>query len=269
METFQILVTPTKQAMVRIAGHEILAIYTADGKIGAGVRMICDLLGLARPPQMHKLQTDPDFRDCLILAKVEIAGQKRLAYFIIAEFIPLWLKGIHSSKVAPQARETLEEFRSVAVETLRAFFSPETRAKQQSAPPKPPPSSPPAQDASEVSEYDMLRAVIHRMEEKDRQKEARFAHQEAWLARLERKQDEELAQVWAAIRKLSAAPESRLADEHEEMLHILLYCAHRITSQPMEELEREALAAAGVAEAGQVREAAWNRVMAWLLPLLG
>ncbi|HEY7419092.1 MAG TPA: phage antirepressor N-terminal domain-containing protein, partial [Ktedonobacteraceae bacterium] len=136
MRTSPTLIIPARQAMVRIAGYEVLSICTANGSVAAGVRMICDLLGVARPPQMHKLQVDPDFRDSLILARVEIAGKQRVAYFIIAEFIPLWLKGIHPSKVAPEARETLQEFRNVAVQTLRAFFFPEAKAQQQSAPPK-------------------------------------------------------------------------------------------------------------------------------------
>src|SRR5262249_37168640 len=122
-----------------------------------------------------KLQTDPDFRDCLILAKVEIAGKKRVAYFIIAEFIPLWLKGIHPSKVAPEARETLAEFRSVAVQTLRAFFFPESKAQQQSAAPKQEPAQAlPAQDDGSLSVYDLHRALISRMEQEDREKEARL-----------------------------------------------------------------------------------------------
>lgn len=135
MKTSHTPVIPARQAMVRIAGYDILSICMANGTIGAGVRMICDLLGVDHPGQVRKLQADSAFHDCFILAKVEIAGKQRVTRFIIAEFIPLWLKEIHPSKVKPEARETLIEFQRVAVQALRAFFFPEARA-QQSAPPK-------------------------------------------------------------------------------------------------------------------------------------
>lgn len=154
MKISQTPIVPVKQAMVRIAGYDILAICMADGNTAAGLRMICDLLGVDRVGQLRKLQVDPAFRGCLILARVEIAGKQQVARFIIAEFIPLWLKGIHPSKVAPEARETLEEIRSVAVDALRAFFFPETKAQPQAAPPKDEPkrSAPPRQEP----DYDAL-----------------------------------------------------------------------------------------------------------------
>ncbi|HEY7123791.1 MAG TPA: phage antirepressor N-terminal domain-containing protein [Ktedonobacterales bacterium] len=175
METSQILITPDKQAMVRIAGYEVLSICMANGNIGAGVRMICDLLGVDLRGQMRKLQADPAFRDSLVLAKVEIAGKQRAAYFIIAEFIPLWLKEIHPSKVAPEARETLAEFQRVAVQTLRAFFFPETKAQQQSAPPKEPTPTPlPTPDETALSLPETLQAVGMHIIQKNQQLETRL-----------------------------------------------------------------------------------------------
>jgi hypothetical protein len=271
--------------MVRIAGYEVLSICTADGSVAAGVRMICGLLGIHYLRQLRKLQTDPDFRDCLILAKVEIAGQQRVVWFIIAESIPLWLKGIHPSKVAPEARETLEEFRSVAVQTLRAFFFPETREPpKQSAPPKPEPPQPPLPppDAPPVSMFDMLRTVINSMEQEHHEIQA-------WKARLTTVEQEQRVladQHTKAQRQLQAlqtevlalqtarkdsppAADAALSGEHEEVLYVLLYCAELITGQPEEDLGRELLAKAGVQEMGQIREADWFDMVVWLVKRLG
>ncbi len=205
MEMSETLVTPAKQAMVRIAGYEVLAICMANGNIGAGVRMICDVLGVDRLGQLRKLQTDPDFRDCLILAKVEIAGKKRMAYFIIAEFIPLWLKGIHPSKVSPEARETLEEFRNVAVQTLRAFFFPQTKGQPQAAPPKdepkqsaPPKQEPEAQSALPLPEeerdyWDHIVLGYDGLERHIRGLDAFQKRAEAWMVRVQQYFDEDAA----------------------------------------------------------------------------
>jgi hypothetical protein len=130
-----------------------MAVLFENNSIGASVRMTCDLLGVDHRDQIRKIRADRAIHDSLVLAIVETEGGPQETNVIIAEAIPLWLKGIHPSKVAPEARETLEEFRNVAVETLRAFFFPETREQpRQSAPPKlepeaqplPPPKAEPA-----------------------------------------------------------------------------------------------------------------------------
>jgi hypothetical protein len=129
MKASQAPVMPIKQAMVSIAGHVILAVLFADNSIGAAFHMICDLIGVDRRGQTRKVQADPAIYDSLILTTIQ-------TNVIIAEAIPIWLKGIQPGRVSPAARETLIEFQRVAVQTLRAFFFPETREQPQAAPPK-------------------------------------------------------------------------------------------------------------------------------------
>lgn len=135
MKVSQTPVTPVKQAMVKIAGHNILAVVFDDNSIGAGVRMICDLLGVHHIAQLRKIRADRAIHDKLILATVQTAGGPHETNVIIAEAIPIWLKGIEPSRVSPEARQTLMEFQRVAVDALRTFFFPEAKA-QPSAPPK-------------------------------------------------------------------------------------------------------------------------------------
>ncbi len=136
METSQTPVTPIRQAMVNIAGHRVLGVLLEGGHVAASLRMICDLLGLSYPAQMRKIRADRAIQDSLILAVVKTAGGPQETNVIIAEAIPIWLAHIHENKVAPEVRDTLIEFQRVAVQTLRAFFFPEEKTRQQSAPPK-------------------------------------------------------------------------------------------------------------------------------------
>ncbi len=288
METSQTPVIPIRQAMVRIAGYEVLSICMANDSIGAGVRMICGLLGVSYPRQLRKLQSDPDFRDCLIMARVEIAGQQRVAYFIIAEFIPLWLKGIHPSKVAPEARETLEEFRSVAVQTLRAYFFPQTNAQPQAASPRQPPPQPPQPSpaAPAVSVFDMLRAIGGQIVEVANRMEQEYREMEAWRNRMERQHDqevewmtdakhqmllqrEEMEIFWSIVLGKASATEDALSADHHQTLEFLLRYHQRVTGQPRAQIQRELLMAVGVADLSHLQEKDWKQIVTWFRQRLG
>jgi hypothetical protein len=154
METSQTPVIPVKQAMVNIAGHSVLGVLLEGGYVAASLRMICDLINVDYMGQMRKIRADRAIYDSLILATVETAGGPQETNVIIAEAIPIWLKAIQPSRVSPAARETLIEFQRVAVQTLRAFFFPETKAgPAQSAPPKEAPaqSAPPKEEPEPAS----------------------------------------------------------------------------------------------------------------------
>ncbi|HEY7124925.1 MAG TPA: phage antirepressor N-terminal domain-containing protein [Ktedonobacterales bacterium] len=303
VKTSRTPIIPFKQAMIRIAGYEILAICTADGNTAAGVRMICDLLGVDRPSQIHKLQTDSAFRDCLILAQVEIAGKQRVAHFIIAEFIPLWLKGIEPSRVKPEARETVEELRSVAVQALRAFFFPGAKTQQQSTPlPKPEAHPLPPPDLTSVSVYDLLRAIARHTEtvanhleqehgemeawkvEIDRavinRLEQEHREMEAWKAQIDRQRDQEAAWkaemqhqlqlqreqtevLWSVVLGNASASEEALSADQQQALQLLLHHQHKLTGQPRATIQRELLAVVGVAGLSHLQQKDWKQVLAW------
>jgi hypothetical protein len=224
--------------------------------------MICDLLGVDRPTQMHKLQTDSAFRDCLILARVEIGGQQRTAHFISAEFITLWLKGIHPSKVAPEVRETLEEFRSVAVQTLRAFFFSETKGQPHSASPKQEPKAAPLpqQDEQPPTAPELLRRAAARMEQDQREAAA-------WQAEIQRSVRflaEEREALWLVVTHHAPAFPGALSADHLRTLHLLLRACHLVNGQPIGDLEHELATLLGVAQISQIQEAAWERLLAWV-----
>ena len=276
METSQTPVTPARQAIVRIAGHKVLAVCTADGTIAAGFRMICVLLDVDYMGQMRKLQVDPAFRDALILAKVEIAGKKRVAYFIIAEFIPLWLKGIHPNKVAPNARQTLAEFQRVAVQTVRAFFFFNAQAQQRSAP-KQGPAQSSARPKEEQQEHGRLPSPgeppltglkhlhlgVESIGAKERQQDQRLDKHDRLLKGL----DEEVGVLRDQVTDL--AETGPLVFAHQIELQTRLKALEHQTGEGRGVLERKLADTFGVEVVEQLAEGFWSRIVVWFSQQLG
>lgn len=265
METSKTPVIPIRQAIVKIAGHNVLGVLLTGNRIAASSRMICDLLGIDHRTQIRKILADRAIYDSLLLAQVEIAGKKRVANVIIAEAIPIWLAHIHENKVAPEARETLMEFQRVAVQTLRAFFFPETRAQPKSAPPKQEPESAPLPPPQEppVSELDYFRLGIEGIGRKEAKQDARLD-----------KHDQQIAMVIEEVDRIAEqvtdlAETGPLEWEHKIELRIRLQALEYQTGQPGFVLGRELVATFGVEVIEQLPEARWGQIVAWFKKRLG
>jgi hypothetical protein len=275
METTRTPITPVRQAFVEIAGHRVLAFVLPSGQIAAAFRMICNMLGVDHRRQVRRVQADSAIAEHLLLVKVEIVGATQEMNVIVAEAIPLWLASIHESKVAPEARETLAEFQRVAVETLRAFFFPETREPpKHSAPPKPEaqPLPPPEEAPSSIPA--LLRALADRIEQeqhvlaeqqasRDREHNEEMAYR-AEIQRRLRLLEEEQDAAWVVITANSPAAPGALNGEHQRTLHLLLHALHLIAGKSIAALEEELAALMHVADVHQIQETAWDRVFAWL-----
>ncbi len=270
METSKTPVIPIRQAIVKIAGHNVLGVLLTGNRIAASSRMICDLLGIDHRTQIRKILADRAIYDSLLLAQVEIAGKKRVANVIIAEAIPIWLAHIHENKVAPEARETLMEFQRVAVQTLRAFFFPETREPPHSAPPKqeaeplPPPQEPP------LTGLEHLHIGIESIGQKERQHDARLKQHAARLDKHEARIEmifEEVARVEDQVTDL--AETGPLVWEHQIVLRTRLEALEHQTGQTTGALKRELAATFGVEVIEQLPEARWGQIVAWFQQRLG
>ncbi|HEY7125782.1 MAG TPA: phage antirepressor N-terminal domain-containing protein [Ktedonobacterales bacterium] len=266
METSKTPVIPIRQAIVNIAGHNVLGVLLTGNRVAASTRMICDLLGVDHRTQIRKILANRAIYDSLLLAQVEIAGRKRVANVIIAEAIPMWLAHIHESKVAPEARETLIEFQRVAVQTLRAFFFPETREQSQSAPPKPEPVAAPIPPPQEppLSGLDHIHIGIDSIGQKEMEQDAR-------LDRLEKQRAGDYKVLEILCEQISDLMDAdgSLAWEHQIVLHTRLKALEHHSGQSRGALERELADTFGVQVIEQLPEASWGRIMAWFEQRLG
>lgn len=105
---------------VPFQGHEIEAV--GDGPvIRVVIRRICEALGIAFQPQLEKLRSDPATTITMIVT-VAADGRTREVACLDLRDLPGWLAGIHPSKVAPAARDTLIAYRREAYEVLADHF---------------------------------------------------------------------------------------------------------------------------------------------------
>ncbi|HEY7126696.1 MAG TPA: phage antirepressor N-terminal domain-containing protein [Ktedonobacterales bacterium] len=300
METTRTAITPVKQALVEIAGHAVLAFLLPDGRIAAAFRMICNILGVNHRGQIRSVQADSTISDLLLLVKIDIMGTPQEMNVIIAEAIPMWLANIHESKVAPEARETLMEFQRVAVDALRAFFFPETKAQhsappkeepKHSAPPKQEPAAPPPLEEDEMAYMDNLaaghigqelhlRALVafqKRTEAQMIRVQQYFEEDAAGLNRHEerlnalaaqvKQQGEQMSTLSALVNRLMAS-DLLTADHQGEMRARIQAVAHQ-AGQSASAIEHELAAAFGVETIGQLPEARWGEIAAWFHQRLG
>jgi hypothetical protein len=127
--------------------------------------------------------------------------------------------------------------------------------------------------------FDMLRAVINRVEQDHRE-------MEAWKAQIDRQRNEEAAWkaemhhqmqlqreatevLWSVVLGSASAPEGALSTDQQQALQLLLHHQHKVTGQPRAALERELLALVGVAEFRHPQQADWKPIMAWFRQRLG
>jgi hypothetical protein len=290
---------PVDQSVVTIAGHEIPAVRLSDGNVGAPLRAFCEMLHLDYSTQVQKVRTHPAIYDKLVLVLLKTSGGSQEANIIIAEAIPIWLTSMHISRVAPQSRELLRICQRDAARTIRSKFFPEVQGQQQSIPPRPKPSTPqqqqstpkqepkqsppprsapqpaplPPPDVPSMSVYDMLRAVINRMEQEHRETEARQAridreHHEdvAWKAEMHHQmqlQREQTEVLWSVILGSASANEGALSADHLQMLELMMSYHQKVTGQPRAAIQRELLATVGVAELRHLQETDWKQIVGW------
>lgn len=117
---------PVEQKLVNFNGAEIMVIKTEDGKLNAGIRWMCDGLGLTegqRKGQMVKIQEDA------VLSKggrkiiLPTSGGNQEVLCLELSFLPLWLAKINSNIIDnPEVQNRLVDYQLNAKDVLAGAF---------------------------------------------------------------------------------------------------------------------------------------------------
>ena len=112
-----------EQKTVTFYDDDLVAVHAEDGQIYVSVRNLCNALGLKRAQR----QTDRIKRDEVLvdgLRRVPIMGtlQRRPAYVLRADLIPLWLAGIEASRVSEDVRGKLVQYKKEVAKVLWEAF---------------------------------------------------------------------------------------------------------------------------------------------------
>ena len=117
---------------VPFMGTELIAARDADGQIWAGVRWMCDGIGLSKAQsksQVEKINEDKVLSKGVGNFRLPTAGGMQDAYCLKLDFVPLWLAKISITPTmeqeTPELAARLMEYQLKAKDVLAAAFIPQ------------------------------------------------------------------------------------------------------------------------------------------------
>jgi hypothetical protein len=124
-------ITPTRQDIVTLFDAPIVAVLLPDGRIGATLASLCDALGLTQNSQARRIRMDDVLADELLPVLIDTTKGAQSLGVLTAWAIPLWLTGLHTSRIAEDKRAAILAYKREAANALYRHFS----TVQQIAPP--------------------------------------------------------------------------------------------------------------------------------------
>lgn len=91
-----------------------------DGKEWLSVTHVCQTLGLDPKSQRRKLQRRSWATATMMT--LQVGNQKRRLYMVDCATLLMWLANIHTSRVKPEVKESLEAYQEEIAEVLDAYF---------------------------------------------------------------------------------------------------------------------------------------------------
>ncbi len=125
-------VQPARQEVISLFDTFVVAVSLPDGCIGATLASLCDALGLTQPSQSRRIRLDDVIADELVSVAIQTNNGTQIASVLTAWAIPLWLTGVHVTRLAESKRAAILAFKRQAAKVLYEHFS------QLTLPPPPP-----------------------------------------------------------------------------------------------------------------------------------
>jgi hypothetical protein len=116
-------VQPTRQEVVPLFDSFVVAVSLPDGRIGATLTSLCDALGLTQPSQSRRIRADEVLSHELVSVGIQTSNGVQTLAVLTAWAIPLWLTGIHVTRLAEPKRAAILAFKREAADTLYRHFS--------------------------------------------------------------------------------------------------------------------------------------------------
>lgn len=116
-------IQPTRQEVIPLFDSFIVAVSLPDGRIGATLASLCDALGLTQPSQSRRIRTDEVLTDELVSVAIQTNNGTQTLGVLTAWAIPLWLTGIHTTRLAESKRAAILAFKKQAANVLYEHFS--------------------------------------------------------------------------------------------------------------------------------------------------
>ncbi len=120
----------SQQRIVPFYGDELIALQQSDGNIFVHFGRLCDNLGLARSPQVRRVQRHEVLQKGLVTLTVETEGGAQSVQCLRIDLLPLWMSGLHASRVKADLRDKLVRYQQEAAVVLWQAFKPQIVAEE-------------------------------------------------------------------------------------------------------------------------------------------
>lgn len=113
---------PLEQRIVPFYGDELAAVQQPDSTIYVLFTRLCENLGLARRPQVLRVQRHAILSKALVTLQVHTEGGAQDVQCLRVDLLPLWLSGVQASRVKESLRPKLVRYQEEAALVLWQAF---------------------------------------------------------------------------------------------------------------------------------------------------
>lgn len=114
-----------QQRTVPFYGDELIAVQRPDGTVFVHFGRVCDNLGLARAPQVRRVQRHAVLEHGLVTLTVATEGGAQSVQCLRIDLLPLWMAGLQVSRVKEDLRDKLVRYQQEAAVVLWQAFKPQ------------------------------------------------------------------------------------------------------------------------------------------------
>ena len=113
------------QRLVPFYGDELIAVQQLDGNIVVHFGRLCENLGLSRTAQVRRVQRHEVLAAGLTTIEIQTEGGMQAVQCLRIDLLPLWMAGLHASRVKDELRPKLVRYQHEAAVVLWQAFKPQ------------------------------------------------------------------------------------------------------------------------------------------------
>jgi hypothetical protein len=118
------------QRIVPFYGDDLIAIQQPDGNIFVHFGRLCENLGLSRTAQVRRVQRHAVLDRGLTTLDVQTEGGAQTVQCLRIDLLPLWMAGLHASRVKDELRSKLVRYQQEAAVVLWQAFKPQIMVEE-------------------------------------------------------------------------------------------------------------------------------------------
>ena len=119
------MVEPLQQRIVPFYGDEVVAVQHVDSTVYVLFAKLCENLGLTRSSQVRRVQRHAVLSKGLMLLSIQTESGVQEIQCLRLDLLPLWLSGVHASRVKAELQTKLVRYQEEAAVVLWQAFRPQ------------------------------------------------------------------------------------------------------------------------------------------------